>query len=138
MQNVRDREIGIGEEDVHAVGSVRDPANGIERETVIEIVKGTVNVKETTSNVPGRESETAIVPEATNVNIVKFATQETTKNVIRHTKNLDGNMAAVDLIATRTAKEMVEVVACEVDVVAIQEWIVNVNYVQGMIGNPAV
>ncbi len=128
----------IGEGDVHAVVSVRGPANGIERETVIEIVKETVNVKETTSNVPGKGNETAIVPEATNANIVKFATQETTKNVIRHTKNLDENMAAVDLIATRTAKEMVEVVACEVDAVVIQEWIANVNYVQGMIGNPAV
>ena len=137
MQSVRGREIGIGEGGVHAVVSVRGPANGTGREIATEIVRGTANASENTLNVPERGKETAIVPEATSVNIAKFATHETTKNAI-HMKSLDENTAAVDLIATRTAKEMAEVVVCEADAVAIREWIVNANCVHGTIESPVV
>ena len=137
MQSVRGREIGIGEGGVHAVVSVRGPANGTGREIATEIVRGTANANENTLNVPERGKETAIVPEATSVNIAKFATHETTKNAI-HMKSLDENTAAVDLIATRTAKEMAEVVVCEADAVAIREWIVNANCVHGTIESPVV
>ena len=117
--------------------SVRGPTNGTGREIATEIVRGTANANENTLNVPERGKETAIVPEATSVNIAKFATHETTKNAI-HMKSLDENTAAVDLIATRTAKEMAEVVVCEADAVAIREWIVNANCVHGTIESPVV